>query len=267
MSKALIEFIFVNFNNQPTNLNVVKYQLSFQKEPNNIGNSENVIIAIPEHIFKYNKYKSIISIKLFNQKSLINCTNMTVYNSKNSAYIFVGTKGKSFEIIFRKMKELKIEMYDKILDKLDSMETIDRKRLVLINYEFASIKINKYIYELYKNIFWNCEITSSSYQISIFSLEKNLSIIKPILDNDPSLIMNELNKMKNLICQKSKEFENSLDLNDMKDYELFIKYIKNNNNGISSDNFEKFFLINTPKRYLEEIFENNNLVNLDLYFK
>ena len=97
---------------------------------------------------------------------------MTVYNSKNSAYIFVGTKGKSFEIIFRKMKELKIEMYDKILDKLDSMETIDGKRLVLINYEFASIKINKYIYELYKNIFWNCEITSSSYQISIFSLEK-----------------------------------------------------------------------------------------------
>ena len=57
MSKALIEFIFVNFNNQPTNLNVVKYQLSFQKEPNIIDNSENVMQYL-------NIFLNIININL-----------------------------------------------------------------------------------------------------------------------------------------------------------------------------------------------------------
>ena len=191
MNKPIIEIIFVNFFNQRNKINVSKYQFSFQKEPNIITNSGNYIIELPDEIFKYNKYKNVIWIKLFNEKSLVNCVNMVVYKGKNSAYIFRGIKGKSFEIIFRKMKDLKIEINGETLDRLDSMDTIDRKRLVLINCNFTPININNFLYELHENTFSNCKFKSSSYQISIFSLEKNLSIVKPILENDPFLAMSE----------------------------------------------------------------------------
>ena len=266
MNKPIIEIIFVNFFNQRNNINVSKYQFSFQKEPNIITNSGNYIIELPDEIFKYNKYKNVIWIKLFNEKSLVNCVNMVVYKGKNSAYIFRGIKGKSFEIIFRKMKDLKIEINGETLDRLDSMDTIDRKRLVLINCNFTPININNFLYELHENTFSNCKFKSSSYQISIFSLEKNLSIVKPILENDPFLAMNELNSMHNLICQKSKEFEKYLDENDIKNYESFTGRLKNNDFGISVDSLEKLLKMNIPKNYLEEIFEKNNWVNLDLYY-
>ena len=266
MEKPIIEIIFVNFFNQRNNINVSKYQFSFQKEPNIITNSGNYIIELPDEIFKYNKYKNVIWIKLFNEKSLVNCVNMVVYKGKNSAYIFRGITGKSFEIIFRKMKDLKIEINGETLDRLDSMDTIDRKRLVLINCNFTPININNFLYELHENTFSNCKFKSSSYQISIFSLEKNLSIVKPILENDPFLAMNELNSMHNLICQKSKEFEKYLDENDIKNYESFTGRLKNNDFGISVDSLEKLLKMNIPKNYLEEIFEKNNWVNLDLYY-
>ena len=52
METSTIELIFIRFQ---TKVVISKYQLSFQKEPRDIGDSENVIFSIPDEIFKYNK--------------------------------------------------------------------------------------------------------------------------------------------------------------------------------------------------------------------
>lgn len=103
-----------------------------------------VRFTIPDAIFKYNRYKKIINIKLFDKNStIINCANMTVYKGENSAYLFVEEKGINIEMIFKNIQELSIEKKGRAFTKLDTIDTLSRKRLTLINYDFSTITINK----------------------------------------------------------------------------------------------------------------------------
>ena len=137
MEMPTIELIFIRYQ---TKVVISKFQLPFQKEPQNIGNSESARFSIPDEIFKYNRYKNIMHIKLFDgNSSLINCANMTIYKGENTAYIFLEEKGTNIEMIFKNIKNLSIEKKGIVFSKLDSIGTISRKRLTLINYDFSTI--------------------------------------------------------------------------------------------------------------------------------
>ena len=142
METSTIELIFIRFQ---TKVLISKYHLSFQKKATNIGDSVSVRFTIPDAIFKYNRYKKIINIKLFDKNStLINCANMTVYKGENSAYLFVEEKGINIEMIFKNIQELSIEKKGRAFTKLDTIDTLSRKRLTLINYDFSTITISNF---------------------------------------------------------------------------------------------------------------------------
>ena len=264
METSTIELIFIRFQ---TKVVISKYQLSFQKEPRDIGDSENVIFSIPDEIFKYNRYKKIINIKLFGKNStLINCANMTVYKGENSAYLFLEEKGTSIEMIFKNIQDLSIEKKQKSFTKLDTIDTLSRKRLTLINYDFSTIIINKQIYDIHEMLFNNSKIKYNSFQISVFSLDKNLYAVKPIQNDVPVLSMQNLKDLKASIISKSQEFEKALDFKDIESYKSTIKNTKSNNMGINKDVINNLIKMNLPMKYLEEIFSQNSWVDLDIYY-
>jgi len=264
MEMPTIELIFVRYQ---TKVVISKFQLPFQKEPKDIENSESARFSIPEEIFKYDRYKNIMHIKLFDEKTtLINCANMTIYKGENIAYIFLEEKGKNIEMIFKNINNLSIEKKGIVFSKLDSIGTISRKRLTLINYDFSTITINKQIYDVHEMLFNNSNIKYNSFQISVFSLERNLYAVKPILDKEPFLLIGHLSEIKASIISKSKDFEKALDLNDIDIYKYTIKKIKRDNIRINKDIINNLIKMNLPVNYLEEIFSKNNWVNLDIYY-
>ena len=264
MEMPTIELIFIRYQ---TKVVISKFQLPFQKEPQNIGNSESARFSIPDEIFKYNRYKNIMHIKLFDgNSSLINCANMTIYKGENTAYIFLEEKGTNIEMIFKNIKNLSIEKKGIVFSKLDSIGTISRKRLTLINYDFSTITINKQIYDVHEMLFNNSNIKYNSFQISVFSLDKNLYAIKPILDKEPFLSIENLGELKASIISKSKDFEKALELKDIDTYKSTIKNIKSDNFGINKEVINNLIKMNLPAKYLEEIFSKNSWVNLDIYY-
>jgi hypothetical protein len=264
METSTIELIFIRFQ---TKVLISKYHLSFQKKPRNIGDSVSVRFTIPDAIFKYNRYKKIINIKLFDKNStLINCANMTVYKGENSAYLFVEEKGINIEMIFKNIQELSIEKKGRAFTKLDTIDTLSRKRLTLINYDFSTITINKQFYDIHEIISNNSKIKYNSSQISVFSLDKNLYAVKPIQNDDPFLSMQNLKDLKASIISESEEFEKALDFKDIEQYKSTIKNIKNNNIGINKEVINNLIKMNLSIKYLEEIFSQNNWVDLDIYY-
>ena len=105
-----------------------------------------------------------------------------------------------------------------------------------------------------------------SFQISVFSLEKNLLAVKPIVDNDPFLPIDDLKKLKDIISNISKEFEKALDFDDMKQYKKTIEEIKKNEFGIEFKSINKYIKMNLPKKYIEEMFEKNDWITLEIYY-
>ena len=264
METSTIELIFIRFQ---TKVLISKYHLSFQKKATNIGDSVSVRFTIPDAIFKYNRYKKIINIKLFDKNStLINCANMTIYKGENSAYLFVEEKGINIEMIFKNIQELSIEKKGRAFTKLDTIDTLSRKRLTLINYDFSTITINKQFYDIHEIISNNSKIKYNSSQISVFSLDKNLYAVKPIQNDDPFLSMQNLKDLKASIISESEEFEKALDFKDIEQYKSTIKNIKNNKIGISKNVINNLIKMNLPMKYLEEIFSQNSWVDLDIYY-
>ena len=191
---------------------------------------------------------------------------MTVYKGENSAYLFVEEKGINIEMIFKNIQELSIEKKGRAFTKLDTIDTLSRKRLTLINYDFSTITINKQFYDIHEIISNNSKIKYNSSQISVFSLDKNLYAVKPIQNDDPFLSMQNLKDLKASIISESEEFEKALDFKDIEQYKSTIKNIKNNKIGISKNVINNLIKMNLPMKYLEEIFSQNSWVNLDIYY-
>ena len=118
-------------------------------------------------------------------------------------------------MIFKNIQELSIEKKGRAFTKLDTIDTLSRKRLTLINYDFSIITINKQFYDIHEIISNNSKIKYNSSQISVFSLDKNLYAVKPIQNDDPFLSMQNLQDLKASIISESEEFEKALDFKDI----------------------------------------------------
>ena len=239
-----------------------RFQLSFQTEPKEINKAREKII-LPDSIFKYGKDKSQMSIKLFKTNSDENNEyNFYVYYGENKAYIELENFSlKTYEIILRNIKNLKIYGVNHEFTEFDTIENKDKKRLVLINYVSNYLYINKVTYDLGDIILRNCEIQSSSYQISEIDLKTLRFIVKPFEPKDECNIgFLQTNK------DKYQSFANDLD-------ELFYfnneKYITSVNDIKSKYiNLSKYDFINFHKtnEYLSELFKSNKFLDLDLFF-
>ena len=265
MNSPTLELYFFALNAKL--IKISKYQLNFENVLININEDYSKHI-LPEYIFKYNKEKSLITAKFYDKASkFLFEARWTVYKGKNYAFIQKESKGLNTEIIFRTDENLKIQKDDFIFDKLDNFNTQNRKRLTLINYNSLMININNIDYNIQDIISSNCKIKENSYQICVFSLEKNIFGVKPIYSNFNMLDFTELIIKKNIVEQLSNEFESNLKI---KTNALYIKSIldlkKRIKKNISNEYIKSITNMSLPEEYLDEKFNENKLINLDTYF-
>ena len=252
-----IELIFFYYMKR-----IDRFQLSFQAKPIKI-NKKREKISIPDSIFKYGKDKCQMSIKLFKTNSNENNEyNFYVYYGENKAHIQLDNFSlKSYEIILRNIENLKIYGVDNEFTELDTIENKDKKRLVLINYVSNYLYINEVICDLSDIIYRNCEIQSSSYQISEIDLKTQKFIVKPFEPKDECNIeFLQINK------DKYQSFANDLDelfyFND-EEYITSLNEIKSKYINLSKYDFLNFHKTN---EYFSELFESNEFLDLDLFF-
>ena len=246
---------------------VENFKLSFQDSIQEIKESS-FKCNLPESIFKYRKDNSLISIKLFfkdpNETKEIK---WNVYYGENHIYIKRDILGISCELIFKDFEKLEITSKDMKYNKLDTFETKNRKRLVLINCE-ESITINNTEFNISNIISSNCDVKADSYQISVFSLENEIFGVKPILDGPPILNLNELKNKKDEILNAAQKFELKL-LNIKGDYDYInqmAEFKKNLDEKLPKTFINSVLNMNLPELYLEESFKENGWIDLNFYF-
>ena len=172
---ASIELYF--FYNKKT---INRFKFSFQSIPQIIS-KDCETITIPDSEFKYRKDKAQMKIQLYkyNSDNVIEF-NFNIYNGLNFGYVNLDELYyHSFEIIFKNIENLQIFGNKIKFIKLDNMKNIDRKRLLLINYDLTQLKINGVNLNLMNVIQINCPIISSSYQLSEIYFNENKYIVKP----------------------------------------------------------------------------------------
>ena len=143
--KPKLNLIFLTFLIGGKKIN--SYELSFA--PNNlyfIHNSE-FTHEIPEEVFKYGKDKAIIYIILYDSKGkyLTTVKYPIYYCPINTIYIeekYI-RNGYNIEIDFKYSNDLSIKINDKEIKILDSIETKDRKKITLINFNTPTITANQ----------------------------------------------------------------------------------------------------------------------------
>ena len=133
--------------------------------------------------------------------------------------------------------------------------------MVLINYVSNYLYINEVICDLSDIIYRNCEIQSSSYQISEIDLKTQKFIVKPFEPKDECNIeFLQINK------DKYQSFANDLDelfyFND-EEYITSLNEIKSKYINLSKYDFLNFHKTN---EYFSELFESNEFLDLDLFF-
>ena len=176
MSASIILYFFYKEKN------IDRFQLSFQTSIQEIsGNYAKVNVY--ETFFRNGHVKHPVTIRLFKTKSTINKEyDFHIYYGNNFAYVQLdGFYSQSYEILLKSIENLNI-FSDEIKFKfteLDTMNTIDRKRLVLINYSSSFLTINGIHYDLGRIIQNNCNKNSSSYQLSEIDLPNKSFIVKP----------------------------------------------------------------------------------------
>ena len=124
---------FIELNFYFMNNKYIKYfKLQFQKSKVEINNTE-YKINLEENLFKNNRYKALLSLKLYAEKEE-NEFQFYVYKHENHAYIQLDSFFDNvYELIICSKINYKIIQVDKIFEKLDSLENKYRKRLLLIN--------------------------------------------------------------------------------------------------------------------------------------
>ena len=241
---------------------VDRFQLSFQSEKQAIKENKSKI-NIPASTFKYGKDKTQMSIRLFKTNSNENNEyTFYVYYGENKAYIQLDELTfKSYEIILKSIENLHISGIKSEFTELDTIENTNKKRLVLINYDSNYLKINNIIYDLSDIIQTNCDIKSSSYQLSEIDLQTKKFIVKPFEPKDECEIK--------FLFQYKEQYKNfAEDLDNLfyckdNEYTSNIKEIKNNYENLSKYSFINFHKTN---EYLSKLFELNGVLDIDLFF-
>ena len=252
-----LDLIFFYF----TSKKIKRFKLSFQEDIFNIINDK-MSFQIPENVFKHGKDKAVISIILYDFSNKYQSFKFNLYYGKNVAYIQLDELSRRvFEIIFQNMKEIKIIKEKNEFKELDNLGNKDRERLTLINYENTNLEINGKVFDLWYIISNNSlEKNIESNQISILDLENNKFIVKPIKERSEYDI-NFLKTNKDLLRDFESEFNGLLSESD-------------NCKNIGEKIYEKYSIIkrsgsldlNRDEDYLKEIFNNNNFLDIDLFW-
>ena len=134
-----LELNFFNFHCP----NIEYFELPFKKKtkitPNGIE-----IVTVPKEYFEYGEHKKYTIISLLDKNSqIINQSCFFLYKGNTVAYVETFGRNRSYELIFENIENIEIKIGEKKFDKLDSLGTLNRKRLTLINYNSANIEINK----------------------------------------------------------------------------------------------------------------------------
>ena len=178
--KPKLNLIFLNFLIGGNKIN--SYKLSFA--PNNlyfILNSENTH-EIPEEVFKFGKDKAIIYIILYDSKGnqLTTIKYLIYYCQINTIYIEENyiNNGYNLEIDFKYSNDLSIKTNDKEIKTLDSIETKDRKKITLINFNTPIITANQVNINIIAEI-EKCNVKSpiNFYRLSINMKDPEIKII------------------------------------------------------------------------------------------
>lgn len=100
---------------------------------------------IPEYIFKYGKEKKTISIEFYNSsKEYMEKIDFPIDYCLNNIYIQINGNGKgaNFDLIFRNVEDLKVQISDIKFTEFDTAGTKNRKKLTILNFAFNYIMIN-----------------------------------------------------------------------------------------------------------------------------
>lgn len=254
---ALIELNFFYKNK-----NIDRYRLSFQKEIQNIiGNR--IKIKIPNNVFRHGKGKHPIKITLFKINSdFYNDYYFHIYYGKNCAYVQLDElNNHSYEIILRAKGNLKILNDETIFTELDTIENLDKKRLVLINYG-TFLKINNLQFDLIDIIQSNCNLISSSYQLSEIDVEEKKFIVKPFEKFQDSSLAFLINK-KSEYTKFGEDFDDLLTIQDDTSYINKLTEIKEKYAGLFEYDFIRFNKLNV---FLDEKFKECKDLTLKLFF-
>lgn len=175
----------------------------------------------------------------------------------NNWYLFIDNLGKSYQLFFKNLKDIIIvpENSRYSINTFDSNETLNRKRIVLINYCYDYININETIISL--NSFLPPRKNSNfSFNYSFYDLTQKL-ILSKVYKGDKKLnFEKKINKIKPIIL---KLFTSLTKLNQIEtEDEYKLKYSK-----IKKYNLKKFkFHLNISKEILETII-NDNFLNFE----
>ena len=239
-----------------------RFKFSFLEKPR-IINTKTINIPIPDTEFKYGKDKSQMKIQLFLKDSNdYNEYEFNVYYSKNKAYIQLDQLTlNSYEIILRNMGKLSITGISNEFTEFDSIENKDKKRLVLINYAERNIKINTVTYDLSQIIQRNCEIISSSYQISEIDLQAKKFIVKPF-ESKTECDITFLKNNKDQYQSFANDLDNLFFSND-KDYPKNLEEIDQKYKDLSDYDFTNFHKTN---EYLSKLFDSHKFLDTNFFF-
>ena len=215
-------------------------------------------IDIPENFYDENETKTS-SIKLFEDKKLINECIFDIFIGYNFFYCFLDDEGYTIQLLFKEITPtINISLYkDKVfnISNYDTNQTLDRKRFSLLNINRFPISINNKKFNIAKFV-----TKLGSYQISFYNLEKMIAVTKPLsLEREDTFYQSYI-KYKSLSCSFKDEMTNLLKNPP--------ENIKNNLLKYKKLNKIEFFL-NTSKTILEKMFTNEEYIefyaNFSLY--
>ena len=264
--KPKLNLIFLTFLVGGNKIN--SYRLSFDPNLYFIHNSEEAhkipeeafkAHEISEEVFKFGKDKAIIYITFYDSNGnnlatvkypIYYCPINTIYIEEN--YI---KKGYNIEIDFKYSNDLSIKINDKEIKILDTIETKDRKKITLINFNTLRISANQEDINIIPEI-EKCNVKSpiNFYRISINMKDPEMKkIVQPIKEmSSPKIHL--LNESKNILDKFYKNINELLKIKNIDDYRkkyqnILNKYIKK----IKKVEFE----LNKSKDYLEQYFKEH----------
>ena len=261
--KPKLNLIFLTFLVGGNKIN--SYRLSFDPNLYFIHNSEEAhkipeeafkAHEISEEVFKFGKDKAIIYITFYDSNGnnlatvkypIYYCPINTIYIEEN--YI---KNGYNIEIDFKYSNDLSIKINDKEIKILDTIETKDRKKITLINFNTLRISANQEDINIIPEI-EKCNVKSpiNFYRLSINMKDPEMKkIVQPIKEmSSPKM---HLQKETKIILDEFYKNINEL-LNIKNNHNYTKKYeciLKKYNKKIQNVEYE----LNKSMDYLEQYF-------------
>ena len=242
--------------------NITKFKLPFMEAEEKIELQE-YKFDLPEDLFKYNKEKSVLSIKLYNEYEESEFL-FFVYKGENHAYVQLDSFYRTvFELIIQSKSKHEITQLKKKFEKLDSLGNKFRQRLLLINsndricIDGESLDLRKII-----NLNYNyLNLIDEFFQISIKTEEPTKQfIIKRIEENDEQIDIEFLKNNQKYLYNFFSELEETI-----KKENFYLEYgnLKNKYKDIFNMAFPN---LNKDSEYINDLCKNNNLKDLKVFF-